>query len=73
MPVGSPSRNSWTAAGCAYVRRAGILYSWSLRNLLLILPLVAFILHPYAGPVAAVLLVLALRQFDRASSAPTAS
>ena len=46
------SRQRWAGAGRAYVRRAGLLYSWSLRNLLLIAPVVAFMLHPMAGPVA---------------------
>jgi hypothetical protein len=70
MPVESESRRRWSAAGRAYVRRAGLLYSWSLRNLLLILPLVAFILHPLAGPLAGVLVVAVLSVFDRARSAP---
>ena len=65
MPVGSPARARWLPAGRAYVRRAGVLYSWSLRNLLLIVPLVAFLLHPYAGPVAALLVVVVLHGFDR--------
>jgi hypothetical protein len=70
MPVGSPARQRWAPAGTAYVRQAGLLYSWSLRNLLLIVPLVAFILYPYAGPVAAVLVTAVLSVFDRARSAP---
>lgn len=68
MPVDSPSRKRWSAAGSAYVRKAGLLYSWSLRNLLLIVPLVAFILHPYAGPIAAVLVTSVLYSFDRAKA-----
>jgi hypothetical protein len=70
MPVESPSRRRWAAAGREYVRRAGLLYSWSLRNLLLIAPVVAFMLHPFAGPVAAVVVVSVLSLFDRARSAP---
>lgn len=73
MPVGSPARERWTPAGCAYVRKAGLLYSWSLRNLLLILPVVAFILHPYAGPVAAAFTLGVLRLFDRAATASGSS
>ena len=65
MPVGSGARARWLPAGRTYVRRAGVLYSWSLRNLLLIVPLVAFLLHPYAGPVAALLVVVVLHGFDR--------
>ena len=70
MPVQSGSRRRWAAAGRDYVRRAGILYSWSLRNLLLIAPVVAFMLHPVAGPIAAVVVVSVLSIFDRAKSAP---
>lgn len=71
MPVGSPARETWTPAGCAYVRKAGLLYSWSLKNLLLILPVVAFILHPYAGPAAAVLTLAVLRVYDRSRHTPS--
>lgn len=65
MPVGSGARQRWQPVGTAHVRRAGILYSWSLRNLVLVAPAVAFILHPAAGPIAAVVLVLVLPAFDR--------
>ncbi|MGZ5179715.1 MAG: DUF599 domain-containing protein [Ramlibacter sp.] len=65
MPVGSEARRRWNAVGAAHVRRAGILYSWSLRNLVLVVPAVAFILHPVAGPVAALVVVLVLFAFDR--------
>jgi len=49
----------------AYVRRAGILYSWGLRHLILVAPILASLLHPFAGPVAALLMVVALSGFDR--------
>lgn len=65
MPVGSPARQHWSAAGCAYVSRAGVLYSWSLRNLLLIVPPVGFVIHPYAGPVMALFATAVLGWFDR--------
>jgi hypothetical protein len=65
MPVGSEARKKWTAAGVAYVRRAGVLYSWGLRQLLLVAPVVAFILHPAAGPITAVILVAVLWSLDR--------
>lgn len=65
MPVGSEARQRWSATGSTYLRRAGWLYSWGLRHLVLIAPLVAFLLHPAAGPVAAVVVVLVLRRFDR--------
>jgi hypothetical protein len=65
MPVESAARQRWTEAGMAYVRRAGILYSWGLRHLILVAPILASLLHPFAGPVAALLVVVALSGFDR--------
>jgi uncharacterized membrane protein len=65
MPVGSEARRRWHQVGSRHLRRAGLLYSWSLRNLVLVVPAVAFILHPAAGPVAAVVVVLVLLGFDR--------
>nr|WP_315428579.1 DUF599 domain-containing protein [uncultured Albidiferax sp.] len=67
MPVGSATRERWRAAGSAYVRRAGVLYSWGLKQLILVVPILASILYPAAGPVAAVLVVAALQGFDRFS------
>lgn len=65
MPVGSEARTQWTPAGIAYVRRAGLLYGWGLRQLLLVAPVVAFILHPAAGPVAAAIVLGVLWRLDR--------
>ena len=65
MPVASEARQRWTPAGTAYVRRAGLLYSWGLRHLILVAPILASLLHPFAGPVAAVLVVVVLSRFDR--------
>lgn len=65
MPVESEARKRWAEAGAAYVRRAGILYSWGLRHLILVAPILAGLLHPLAGPIAAVLVVVALVRFDR--------
>ena len=65
MPVGSDARRRWHATGASHVRRAGTLYSWSLRNLVLVVPAVAFVLHPAAGPAAALIVVLVLFAFDR--------
>ena len=65
MPVDAPARQRWAATGTDCVRRAGLLYSWGLRQLLLVVPVVAFILHPLAGVVGAVAVVLALTRFDR--------
>ena len=49
----------------AYVRKAGVLYSWGLQQLILVVPMVAFILHPLAGLVGAVAVVAAMVNFDR--------
>ena len=65
MPVGSPARAQWTAAGLVYLRRAGLLYSWGLRHLVLIAPLLAAVLHPLAGPVVALAMVATLATLDR--------
>ena len=42
-----------------------LLYSWGLRHLLLVAPILAPIVYPLAGPVAAVVVVMALLGFDR--------
>jgi Protein of unknown function, DUF599 len=68
MPVDSEARRKWAAAGKVYVRRAGILYSWGLRQLILVGPLLASILYPAAGPVAALLVIAVLFGFDRVAS-----
>lgn len=65
IPVDSEARKQWTSAGTLYVRKAGVLYSWGLRQLVLVAPVVAFILHPAAGPVAALLVAIVLFGFDR--------
>jgi Protein of unknown function, DUF599 len=69
MPVESAARQRWAAAGSAYVRRAGVLYSWGLRHLVLVAPILASIFQPLAGPVAAVLVVAVLYGFDRVDAA----
>jgi len=65
MPVGSEARSRWQGFGTSHLRRAGLLYSWSLRNLVLVVPAVGFILHPAAGPAAGAVVVAALFAFDR--------
>jgi hypothetical protein len=72
MPVESDARRQWSPAGVAYLGKAGRLYGWSLRYLLLVVPVVAFILHPVTGPVAAVLVAGVLYGFDRFSPAASA-
>lgn len=71
MPVESDARKRWTAAGTAYVRKAGVLYSWGLRQLVLLAPVVAFILHPVAGPIAALIVCAVLFSLDRFRPAPS--
>ncbi len=65
IPVGSDARQQWTDAGRAYVRRAGLLYSWGLRHLILVVPILVALLHAGAGPAAAMLVVGVLWHFDR--------
>ncbi len=50
MPVGSPERAHWAESGLGHLRRAGLAYSWAQRHLLLIAPVLAALLHPWAGP-----------------------
>lgn len=69
MPVDSEPRNRWNEAGRAYVRRAGILYSWGLRHLVLVAPILASLVHPATGPFAAVGVVAVLLGFDRIARA----
>lgn len=64
MPVASPERASWASTGARYLRKAGILHGVGLRQLVLVLPLVAALFLPIAGPVAAVIVAAALFSFD---------
>lgn len=66
MPLESDTRQRWAPAGTMYVRRAGLLYGWGLRQLMLVAPVVAFLLHPQAGPLVAVAVVGVMIGFDRA-------
>ncbi len=65
MPVASEERARWKPTAVAYLRRAGLLYSWGLRHLLMVAPMLVFIVYPLAGPVAATLVVAALFSFDK--------
>lgn len=65
MPVESDARKRWVPAGVRYVRRAGVLYGVGLRQLVLVMPVVAALLLPMAGPVAAVLVAGVLFSLDR--------
>lgn len=71
MPIGSDARARWTPAGIRYVRRAGILYGLGLRQLILVVPVVAAILLPAAGPIAAVCVAGILFSFDHYSEPPS--
>ena len=65
MPTDSPARQQWAIPGAAYVRRAGRLYSWGLRQLVLVAPILAALLHPLAGPPSALAVIAVLVSFDR--------
>lgn len=65
MPVGSEERARWSATAVTYLRRAGLLYSWGLRHLMMVAPILAALAHPPAGPAAALLLLGALLLSDR--------
>lgn len=64
MPIYSNERQRWLSTGVAHVRQAGVLYSWGLRALLMVTPLVVSIVHPLAGPLASLLLVAVLWKMD---------
>jgi uncharacterized membrane protein len=64
LPVGSPARERWTPSGKSHLRRAGMLYSWGLRYMVLVSPVLAAIVEPLAGPLAALVVVGILLNFD---------
>jgi hypothetical protein len=65
LPVGTPERAAREEVAIAYVQRAGILYSWSLRCFLFAAPLGAGLMHAWLMPVAALGLTIVLTYFDR--------
>ena len=67
LPVGSQARQRWAVTGSVYLRRAGLLFSWGLRHLIMVAPVLASIVYPWAGPVSTVAVVLVLTGFDRFS------
>jgi hypothetical protein len=69
FPVDTDGRKRWAAAGRTYVRRAGVLYSVGLRHLVLVVPVVAGMIAPWAGPVAALLVTGVLLSVDRVAGA----
>lgn len=70
MPVGSAARQRWAQAGAAYVRRAGVLYGWGMRHLIMVGPLVTFILQPAGGPIAALAVVAVMLSIDKVAASP---
>ncbi|MEO7403691.1 MAG: DUF599 family protein [Burkholderiales bacterium] len=70
MPVGSAARRRWHASGTSYLRRAGILYAWGLRQLILVAPVLAGLLHPIAGPIAGLLILSIMIALDRVRDVP---
>ncbi len=64
MPADSATKQQWLATGRKYICKAGRLYSLGLRHLVLVAPVVAGLLHPLAGPIAALLVVGTLLRFD---------
>jgi uncharacterized membrane protein len=65
MPVESDERRRWTPTGAAYLRRAGALYGAGLRQLMMVGPVVAALLHPLAGLVAALAWALVSYRTER--------
>ena len=65
MTVASVERKRWAPTAVGYLRRARLLYSWGLRHLLMVAAVLAFIVYPLAGPIAALAVVAALVAFDR--------
>lgn len=72
MPVDSEARTRWSRAAVRYLRRAGILYGVGLRQLVLVVPVLAAILLPTAGPFAAIVVCGVLYYFDRTGDDATA-
>ncbi len=68
IPANSATKQQWLTTGRKYIAQAGRLYSLGLRHLILVAPVVAGLLHPLAGPVAALLVVGTLLRFDRIES-----
>ncbi len=65
FPVDSPQRAALDPVAALYLRRAGFHYSWSLRLMFCVAPLVAGLFHATLMPFAAAGLLVALYAFDR--------
>jgi Protein of unknown function, DUF599 len=70
MPVESDERRRWTPTGAAYLRRAGALYGAGLRQLMMVGPVVAALLHPVAGLIAALAWAMVSYRNERVPGAP---
>lgn len=71
MPADAQEKRAWIAIGEQYVRKAGLFYSTGLRYFVLIAPVVVGIVHPLAGPIAAILVTAVMYSLDQ--SQPIAS
>ena len=67
MPVGSIARQRWANMGKNHLRRAGVLYSWGLRCMILVAPVLVSIVYAPSGPVAAVVVTGLLYGLERVS------
>ncbi len=65
MPADALEKRSWIPIGESYVRKAGLFYSAGLRYFVLIVPVVVAIVHPIAGPVAAILVTSVMYSLDQ--------
>ena len=65
MPADALEKRQWIPTGESYVRKAGLFYSTGLRYFVLIAPVVVGIVHPAAGPVAAILVTAVLYSLDQ--------
>jgi hypothetical protein len=68
MPVDSAERRHWVVTGAAYVRRAGVLYGWGLRHLVMVAPVLASMIFPPAGPAAALAVIAVMLGLDMSAA-----
>lgn len=65
MPADALEKRQWIPIGENYVRKAGLFYSTGLRYFVLIAPVVVGIVHPVAGPIAALIVTAVLYSLDQ--------
>lgn len=68
MPVGCAARKRWADTGRSHLRRAGVLYSWGLRCMILVTPVLVSIVYGPAGPFAALAVTGLLLGLERVNS-----